>query len=95
MQAKAHNLRPKLPSLIGERYGEAVTAPDIVAYVAGVAAHPAFTKRFQHDLSTPGLRIPLTADGKLFAEAATVGRKVIWLSHVRRAHGGREGSRLP
>ena len=42
-------------------------------------AHPAFTARFQDDMSTPGLRIPVAADGKLFAEAVEVGRKVIWL----------------
>ena len=50
-----------------------------MAYIAAVAAHPAFTARFQEDLSTPGLRIPLTADGRHFAEAAELGRTVIWL----------------
>ena len=34
---------------------------------------------FSDDLSTPGLRIPLTADSKTFVEAAELGRKVIWL----------------
>jgi Type ISP C-terminal specificity domain/N-6 DNA Methylase len=74
-----HNLRPKLTVVLSEKYVTAITAPDVVAYVAAVAAHPAFTKRFQDDLSTPGLRIPLTADGSLFDEAARVGRSVIWL----------------
>jgi hypothetical protein len=68
-----------LPSLLAERYRRTITAPDVVAYVAGVAAHPAFTARFQDDLSTPGLRIPLTADSGLFTQAAKLGRKVIWL----------------
>jgi Type ISP C-terminal specificity domain len=49
------------------------------AYIAAVAAHPTYTQRFQDDLSTPGLRIPLTADSDLFAEVAKEGRKVIWL----------------
>ena len=49
------------------------------AYIAAIAAHPAFTARFQEDLSTPGLRIPLTSDGHTFAEAADLGRTVIWL----------------
>jgi hypothetical protein len=56
-----------------------VSAEDLVAYIAAIAAHPAFTSRFQRDLVRPGLRIPLTADGKLFAEAAELGRIVIWL----------------
>jgi hypothetical protein len=50
-----------------------------IAYLAAVAAHPAFTARFQDDLSTPGLRIPLTADAQTFAAATALGRTVIWL----------------
>jgi hypothetical protein len=56
-----------------------VSAEDLMAYVAAVAAHPAFTARFSSDLVTPGLRIPLTADGKLFGTAVDLGRIVIWL----------------
>ena len=56
-----------------------VTAEDVVAYLAAVAAHPAFTARSQDDLSTPGLRIPLTADAPTFAAATALGRTVIWL----------------
>jgi hypothetical protein len=44
-----------------------------------VAAHPAFTKRFEDDLSTPGLRIPFTSDGKIFADASELGRTILWL----------------
>ena len=50
-----------------------------MAYVAAVMAHPAFTARFAPDLVRPGLRVPLTADASLFAEAAAIGREVIWL----------------
>lgn len=42
-------------------------------------AHPAYTETFRTDLIRPGLRVPLTADTKLFAEAAAIGRHVIWL----------------
>ena len=52
---------------------------DFLAYIAAVAAHPAYTSRFAPDLVQPGLRIPLTADPALFAEAAVLGREVIWL----------------
>jgi hypothetical protein len=78
-QAKADNLRPKLIPFLSGKYERTVRADEVVAYVAAVAAHPQFTKRFQADLSTPGLRIPLTANSDLFAEVVEVGRKVIWL----------------
>ena len=56
-----------------------VSGPDLMAYFAAVAAHPAFTARFQTDLVQPGLRFPLTADASLFAEAVEIGREIIWL----------------
>jgi hypothetical protein len=42
-------------------------------------AHPGFTARFGEDLVQPGLRLPLTADARLFADAAALGREVVWL----------------
>ena len=48
-------------------------------YFAAVMAHPAFTARFKSDLVRPGLRVPLTADAKLFAKAVALGREVVWL----------------
>jgi hypothetical protein len=77
--APVPNLPPKLLTFLTQKYGAEVTAEDLVAYIAAIAAHPAFTARFQEDLSTPGLRIPLTGDGPTFAQAADLGRIVIWL----------------
>lgn len=59
--------------------GRPVTAEDIMAYLAAVLAHPAYTARFAKDLVRPGLRVPLTADRVLFDEAVALGRRVIWL----------------
>jgi hypothetical protein len=56
-----------------------VKAEAVTAYLAAVMAHPAFTARFNADLVRPGLRVPLTADAKLFAEAVALGSEVIWL----------------
>jgi hypothetical protein len=75
----APNLRPSALARLGDTLRVAVTAEDLFAYVAAVAAHPAYTTRFAADLVQPGLRIPLTADPALFAEATTLGREVIWL----------------
>ena len=78
-KASISNLRPEFLAFLAKRYGLPVTPEDGFAYIAGVMAHPAFTARFQKDLVQPGLRLPLTADAALFAEAAALGREVIWL----------------
>jgi hypothetical protein len=72
------NVRPELLALLAKTVGS-VSAEDIFAYIAAVMAHPAFTARFKDDLIQPGLRLPLTADAKLFAEAVALGREVVWL----------------
>ncbi|WP_246674445.1 type ISP restriction/modification enzyme [Mesorhizobium sp. ESP-6-2] len=77
--AKVPNIPPQLLGALAEVYGHAVSAEDLMAYLAAVMAHPAFTARFQEDLVQPGLRVPLTADPALFSEAAALGREVIWL----------------
>jgi hypothetical protein len=76
--AKEPNVTPKLLKLLADTFG-AVSAEDVMAYLAAVMAHPAFTKRFLPDLVQPGLRVPLTADPALFAEAVELGREIIWL----------------
>jgi hypothetical protein len=78
-EATVPNIPPNLPAYLGQRYQREVSAEDLFAYIAAVAAHPAFTARFQADLVQPGLRIPLTADAASFAAAAELGRTVIWL----------------
>ena len=77
--ATTPNLPPKLLEFLAKKYKFAVTAEDFLAYLAGVAANPAYTARFQADLAQPGLRIPMTARPKLFAQAVELGRRVIWL----------------
>jgi len=77
--AKESNVRPEILTELAATYGKAVTAEDLMAYIAAVPAHPAFTTRFAKDLVQPGLRLPLTADAALFAEAVALGREVIWL----------------
>lgn len=71
------NVRPALLDALGRHYGAPVAAEDVLAYVAAVAAHPAYTARFRADLATPGLRVPLTAEAALFREAVALGREVL------------------
>lgn len=77
--ASQPNIRPELLQTLARAYGAPVTAEDALAYVAAVLAHPAFTARFAADLLQPGLRVPLTGDVALFAEAVALGREVAWL----------------
>jgi len=52
---------------------------DILAYIAAVAAHPAYTERFLEQLRVPGVRVPLSDDRTLWAQAIRLGRRVLWL----------------
>lgn len=77
--ATESNFPPKLLGFLSEKYGHTVSAEDFLAYIAAVAANPAYTMRFQEDLSTPGLRIPITSDWSIFTEVVELGRTVLWL----------------
>lgn len=77
--ATISNISTMLIEHLSTMLGGEVSAEDVMAYLAGVMAHPAFTARFKEDLIRPGLRVPLTADAKLFATAVALGREVIWL----------------
>jgi hypothetical protein len=73
------NIRLYLLRALSDRIGIAVEPEDFLSYIAAVATSPAYTSRFQADLSTPGLRIPMTADAPTFREASKLGRRIIWL----------------
>ena len=73
------NIKPALLKHLGTVFGITVSTEDMMAYIATLVAHPSFTSRFAEDLRQPGLRAPITEDAGLFAEAAALGREVIWL----------------
>lgn len=77
--ASQSNIKPALLAYLSTTYGQPVSAPDVMAYIAATLAHPAFTARFKPDLVRPGLRVPFTADAALFQKAVTLGQQVIWL----------------
>jgi hypothetical protein len=78
-QATQSNVRTDVLQTLAKAHGAPVSPEDLVAYIAAVMAHPAFTARFRADLVRPGLRVPLTADKTLFDEAVALGREVVWL----------------
>ncbi|GLV51294.1 hypothetical protein TBS_18640 [Thermobispora bispora] len=73
------NLAPDLIRVLSQRLGLPVTAPDVLAYIAAVTAHSGYTQRFAENLRTPGVRVPLTADPELWAQAVRIGKRVVWL----------------
>jgi hypothetical protein len=89
------NLSPTLLEFFATNYALASPTEDFVAYLAGVAASPAYTARFQSDLVQPGLRIPFTAQSKLFAKAVELGRRVIWLHTFGERFADKKAGRPP
>ena len=77
--ATQSDIAPAALAALAKAFGAKADPVDVFAYVAALLACPAYTARFKGDLIRPGLRVPLTADAKLFAEAAALGRQVIWL----------------
>ena len=73
------NIAPNLLTEFTSVFGHLIQPEEVVAYFASVASHPGYLNRFLPNLMQPGLRIPLTADRDLFAEAVSIGREVIWL----------------
>jgi hypothetical protein len=65
--------------VLSEKIGAFVGAEDLLAYIACVLVSPVYTARFQTDFSTPGLRIPITAEAPTFQAAAELGRRIVWL----------------
>ncbi len=77
--ASSPNVKPALLAHLSAIYARAVAAEDVIAYIAAVLAHPGFTNRFAADLVQPGLRVPVTANKRVFDSAVQLGREIIWL----------------
>lgn len=82
--ATQSNIPDVLLKFLANNYGAETTAEDVIAYLVAALTHPAFTARFASDLVRPGLRVPLTADAKLLAEAVALGRGDL-AAYLRRA----------
>ena len=88
------NVRQILLAMLKKAFAVIVTGEDVLAYIAAVVAHPAYTARFAPDLVQPGLRVPITTNRKLFEEAVAVGKTIIWL-HTFGAHFIDQNSQRP
>jgi len=90
------NVTAGLLDMLGKAYGDTPTAEDVAAYVYAILGGQSYTRRFWNELETPGPRVPLTKDAALFAAAAKLGRRLIWLhTYAQRFQGEGRGDELP
>lgn len=73
------NILPGLCDLLSKRTGTRVDDGMLVSYIAGLAAFPAFSKRFSGDLREGGVRIPLTLDYDTMRDVSALGSDAIEL----------------
>jgi hypothetical protein len=76
-ETRSPNLTSGLLSLLEAAYGTGVTVDDLTAYAVAILGSSAYSARYWNELGTPGLRVPLTRDGKLFANVIALGRQMI------------------
>lgn len=73
------NVPPRLLACLSSFVGAQIDAENLLAYIAGIVAHPGFTNRFHNELTKPGIRVPLTMDRELWQDVVAVGAEVLWL----------------
>ncbi|HET9895422.1 MAG TPA: type ISP restriction/modification enzyme [Streptosporangiaceae bacterium] len=73
------NLAAGLLDYLSARLNMKISPLDLLAYIAAVVAHPAYTARFRYELEEPGIHVPLSADPSLWRTAISLGRQVVWL----------------
>ncbi|WP_406489734.1 type ISP restriction/modification enzyme [Streptomyces phaeochromogenes] len=73
------NVTPGLLATLSQLHGAIVTAEDLLAYIAGIAGHSGYTRRFAEHSTNRGARIPLTRDPGLWAQVTEIGRRTVWI----------------
>lgn len=73
------NIAHGLLKYLQQALAREVDAEDLLAYTAAIVAHPGYTQRFRDGLAVPGIRVPISADYRVWDRAITLGRKVISL----------------
>ena len=78
-QATQPNVTKGLLQTMGATLGITITPESLFAYVYGILAQPAYTKRFWEELELPPPRLPITKDGVLFQRVAEHGARLLYL----------------
>lgn len=72
------NIAPGIVTALETLIGTKVQDSDVIPYIAAVTSHAGYTARFTDELQTPGVRVPITADKKLWDQAVELGEEVVW-----------------
>jgi hypothetical protein len=78
-EARDANTVEGLLPVLGETLGTEVSGVDLFAYLTALCAHPEYTRRFAPELASGVLRLPLTADARVFARGVALGHRVLRL----------------
>lgn len=90
------NVTAGLLDSLSKQYDALITPEDLAAYVYAALGGQSYSRRFWNELETPGPRVPLTKDGKTFADTAKLGRKLIWLhTYAERFRDDDRGDEVP
>jgi predicted helicase len=81
---RSPNVAPGLLARLGEAHGKEVAPEDLLGYVYAVLASRPYRERYADLLRRGFPRLPLTRDGKLFAQLAGLGRELVDLHLLRR-----------
>lgn len=73
------NVAHELLGSLSAHFGRTIEVEDLVAYVAGLSAHPRYVERFSEELKYGPNRVPITSVPDLWDEVVEIGRMVIWL----------------
>lgn len=78
-EARLPNISKGLLDILTTQVGRMIDESAIFAYIYGILAHTSFTSRFEKELDTRELRVPITKDAALFAQVQVLGEKLLWL----------------
>lgn len=87
------NVAPGLLTTLSTQLERDISASDLLAYIAGISGHPGYVDHFDDDLTTPGIRVPLTTDATLWDQAVLLGQEVLWLESYGRAYQDQQAGR--
>lgn len=96
--AKKPNITHGLLDFLTNQYKENITAEDLFAYVYALLGGQSYTQIFRSELETPGARVPITKDARLFNQASEFGKDLIWLhTYAQRFKDKKQGrnSKIP
>ena len=73
------NIHPDLLRSLSVSFGASISVEDIASYLYGILTAPSYTSTYSEELKEKAVRVPITLNADLFAEASRIGRELIYL----------------